>query len=411
MRILIVTQYFWPESFRVNDLVLALKERGHTITVLTGLPNYPRGRFFPGYGLGRVGRDAFEGIPVCRVPLVPRLTARSWQLALNFFSFAVSASLFTPLLCRGEYDLVFAFEPSPVTVALPAIVMRQLRRIPFIFWVQDLWPESLSATGAVSSPWVLAQVRRLVRWIYHRSDLILVQSKGFIPRVVEVGAEAARVRYFPNWAEAHYAPMESVPTDIEASLPKGFRIVFAGNLGAAQSLGTIVAAAARLRDHSDIHWVILGDGREEAALRRLVADAGVGKTVHLLGRKPVESMPVYFTAADALLVTLCADPIFALTIPSKVQSYLACGRPVLAVLDGEGSAVIREARVGMAVAAGDDAALAEAALHLYRLSPAERAALGHNGRVYFERHFARERLISQLELWMKEVVAEGMCAS
>jgi len=411
VRILIVSQYFWPENFRINDLVSALKERGHTITVLTGLPNYPRGRFFEGYGLGRTGRDEFEGIPVFRVPIFPRFTGRSWQLALNFASFALSSCLLAPFVCRSKYDIVFAFEPSPVTVALPAIVMRMLRRMPFIFWVQDLWPESLSATGAVSSPWVLGLVRGLVRWIYRRSDRILVQSKGFIPRVVEVGADAARVRYFPNWAETLYVPMESVPSEIEASLPKGFRIVFAGNLGAAQSLGTIVAAAARLRDHSDIHWVILGDGREEAALRRLVADAGVGKTVHLLGRKPVEAMPAYFAAADALLVTLRADAIFALTIPSKVQSYLACGRPVLAALDGEGADVIREAGAGIAVAAGDDAALAEAALHLYRLSPVERAALGRNGRAYFERHFERERLVSQLELWMKDAVAEGMCVS
>ncbi len=411
MHILIVSQYFWPENFRINDLVLALKERGHTITVLTGLPNYPRGRFFEGYGLGRTGRDEFEGITVYRVPVVPRFVGRPWQLVINFASFALSSCLLAPFFCRSKYDIIFAFEPSPVTVALPAIVMRRLRRMPFIFWVQDLWPESLSATGAVSSSWVLGLVGKLVRWIYRRSDLILVQSKAFIPSVIEVGADAARVRYFPNWAETLYVPMESVPSEIEASLPKGFRIVFAGNLGAAQSLATIVAAAARLRDHSDIHWIILGDGREEAALRRLVADAGVGNNVHLLGRRPVESMPAYFAAADVLLVTLRADPILALTIPSKVQSYLACGRPVLAALDGEGAEVIREAGAGVPVPAGNDAGLAKEALRLYQLPPGERATLGRNGRAYFERHFSRECLVSQLELWVKDAVAEGMCVS
>jgi glycosyltransferase involved in cell wall biosynthesis len=345
------------------------------------------------------------------VPLFPRFAGRSWQLALNAFSFAISASLFVPLLYRGKYDLIFAFEVSPVTVALPAILMRRVKRLPFLFWVQDLWPESLSATGAVSSPLALSMVRRFVRWVYRHSDLILVQSKRFIPRVVEVGADAARVRYFPNWAESLYAPMENVPSEIEASLPKGFRIVFAGNLGTAQSLGTIVAAATRLGKHSNIHWVIIGGGREEAMFRRLVADSGVANNVHLLGRKPVESMPGYFAAADTLLVTLRADPLFALTIPSKVQSYLACGRPVLGALDGEGADVIRESGAGIVVAASDDAELANAALDLYRLSPAERVVLGRNGRAYFERHFERERLVSQLESWMKDAVAEGMCVS
>jgi len=405
MRILVVTQYFWPESFRVNDLALGLKERGHAVAVLTGLPNYPTGRFFPGYGFFTPSSEEFNGLPVYRVPLIPRGSGQRWRLALNYFSFAIFASLLAPVHCRGAFDLIFVFEPSPITVGIPAMMLKKFKRAPIMFWVQDLWPESLSATGAIRSELLLHWVAKLVRFIYERCDRILVQSEGFIPSVTALGADPQRVAYFPNWAETIYRPVATAEDAPERKeVPAGFCVMFAGNIGAAQSFETILEAATLLRQHQDIHWVVVGDGHRRAWVEGQILERGLKQSVHLLGPRPAEVMPRYFALADALLVTLKCDPIFALTIPSKVQSYLACAKPILAALDGEGARVVRESGAGIVCPAEDAKALAESVLRLSRMSPQERAAMGQKGRTYFEANFEREKLLDRLEGLMLEMI-------
>jgi glycosyltransferase involved in cell wall biosynthesis len=407
LRVLIVTQYFWPESFRINDLAAGLKERGHEVVVLTGVPNYPSGRFFPGYGLLSPKRESHDGIPVVRVPLLPRGMRNRWRLALNYLSFALSASLLGPLRCRGDYDVILVYEVSPITVGLPAILLRRVKAAPMMFWVQDLWPESLSATGQVASPMVLRATAALARFIYRRCDRILVQSKGFIPRVEAAGADPRRVAYFPNWAETLYRPVTLPPDAPERhEMPPGFRILYAGNIGKAQSFETILEAARRLRDQPELQWVILGEGHERAWLEDRVAAMELKDRVHLLGSRPMETMPRYFAAADALLVTLRRDPIFALTIPSKLQSYLACGTPVLAALDGEGSRIVEESGGGLTCPAEDVEGLVRAVLTLYHMSASERASMGRKGRAYFESHFERTKLLDRLEGWMEALVRQ-----
>jgi glycosyltransferase involved in cell wall biosynthesis len=405
LRILILTQYFWPESFRITDLALGLQARGYEVTVLTGMPNYPGGRFLPGYGAFSPPSEDHEGIAIRRVPLVPRFSGRGWQLALNYFSFALSASVLGPLRCRGPFDAIFVFEPSPITIGIPAAVLRAIKSAPVLLWVQDLWPESLQATGAVKSKVVLGWVERLVRWIYRRCDRILVQSEAFTPRVAALDGDPARIRYFPNWAEALYRPAE-VPADApeRPALPKGFRVMFAGNIGAAQSFETILAAAERLREHGDIQWVVLGDGHQRAWVAREIARRGLEAAVRLLGQHPMEKMPTYFALADVLLVTLRNDPVFALTIPSKIQSYMACGRPIVASLDGEGARVVESAGCGLTCAAGDAEGLARAVLAASRMTRAAREQMGARGRAYFLEHFERERLLGQLERMIAEVI-------
>jgi len=409
VRILIVSQYFWPESFRINDLALGLKERGHVVTVLTGMPNYPSGRLFSGYGLFSPSNDDFHGMPVHRVPLIPRGKGQRYRLAMNYLSFAFSASLLAPFRCRGDFDLIFVYEPSPITVGLPALLLKKLKHAPIMFWVQDLWPESLSATGAARSRWLLRWVAKMVRFIYQRCDRILVQSEGFIPNVTSMGADAQHVTYFPNWAEAVYQPVEVDTLAPErAEMPDGFRVLFAGNIGAAQSFETLLAAAEQLMPQADIHWVILGDGHRKAWLEEQIAARGLKDRVHLLGRQPVEAMPRYFALADALLVSLRRDPIFALTIPSKVQSYLACAKPILAALDGEGARAVREAGAGLTSPAEDATALAESVLQLYQMKPERRAMMGRNGRSYFEANFERDSLLDRLEVLMQAIKRQSM---
>jgi glycosyltransferase involved in cell wall biosynthesis len=412
VKLLIVSQYFWPEDFRINDLAVGLAKRGHEVTVLTGKPNYPEGRFHATYGFFRHARDAYQGVNVVRVPLIPRGRGGRIRLALNYASFSLFASLLGPFRCGARYDAILVYEPSPITVGLPALVMKKRTGAPIFFWVQDLWPESLSATGAVRSRALLNLVERFVRFVYRGCDRILVQSLAFSEPIQRLGVEKDRILYFPNSAEDFYGPVEADRVPEGVALPTGFRIMFAGNIGAAQALDTVLAAAERLRSQPDIHWIILGDGRLAPWVRDEIGRRKLEHCVHLLGRHPAESMPHWFALADAMLVTLKREPIFALTIPSKVQSYLACAKPIVAALDGEGGRIVRESGAGIAVAAEDPDALAQSVLRMYEMPEAERREMGLRGRRYFEAHFERRMLLERLEQWILNLTRQPeRCAS
>lgn len=413
MRVLIVTQYFWPEPFRINDVAHGLRDLGHEVTVLTGMPNYPEGRFFEGYGFFGPARDSYDGIPVLRVPILPRGGSGGLRLALNYLSFVMMGSLLGPLKLRQKFDAILVYEPSPVTVMLPALVMRWLRRIPVLFWVQDLWPESLSATGMIRSRWVLSVVERMVRFIYRHSDRILIQSQAFREPIEQLDGAAKKIVFLPNSAEAFYRPIELEADASERRLmPEGFRVVFAGNIGAAQGFETIIDAATLLRDQPGIQWIVLGDGRMREWAATEVEARGLQDSVHFLGRFAPETMPRFFALADVLLVTLRRDPIFALTVPGKLQSYLACGKPIVAALDGEGARVLAEAEAGLACPAGDPRALADAVVALYNMPDFERKRIGDRGRAYFEAQFERGMLLSRLNRCIHETVKENdQCAS
>jgi glycosyltransferase involved in cell wall biosynthesis len=409
VNILIVTNHFWPEEFRINDLALGLKERGHSISVLTGIPNYPAGRFFSGYGFFKKTSEVYNGINIYRAPLIPRGSASGIRLAINYVSYALSACLVAPFRCRDRYDLILVFESSPITVGLPAILLKWLKNIPIMFWVQDLWPDTLSATGVVRSERVLSWVTLLVRFIYKQCDSILIQSRAFAESVTNLAPSQTSVHYYPNSAEALYQPLLLDKNAPEFRLiPAGFRIMFAGNIGVAQDFETILAAAELLKDHHDIHWIIIGDGRKREWVEQEVIKRGLSEQFHLLGRYPVETMPRFFSHADAMLVTLKSEPIFALTIPSKIQSYLACARPIVAALDGEGALVIEEAGAGMVCSAEDSYALAESVLNMYRLPIHERKAIGECGREYFLKEFDREMLLDRMEELLLELVPRNI---
>ncbi len=403
MHILIVTQYFWPENFRINDIALGLLARGHQVSVLTGVPNYPDGSFFDGYGYFNKQQD-YHGVKVLRVPLIPRGKGGGLGLIINYISFAVTASIAGPLLCKGKIDLIFVFEPSPITVGIPALILKKFKSAPILFWVQDLWPESLSATGAVKSKTVLALVARLVKCIYRRCDRILVQAKSFYCSIQQQGGEKGSILYFPNSAESIFTTPSSASQHIPL-LPEGFKVMFAGNIGAAQDFETIIASAKSLQGYNNIHWIIVGDGRMRGWSETEVKKCGLGDNFHFLGRYPLDAMPSFFSHADVLLVTLKKDPIFALTIPSKIQSYLACGKPIIAALDGEGANVIEESGAGFTSASGEPDALAKAVLKMYETPQQEREKMGAKGREYYEANFDRDMLLDRLDGWMKELVA------
>jgi len=276
-----------------------------------------------------------------------------------------------------------------------------------MIWVQDLWPETVVAVSAIKSGWILRVVGGLSDRIYRGCDRILVQSKQFIAQLTARGIEPSVIEYLPNWAEEFYRPLAVTDGCVDPLPgPRGFRILFAGNIGSAQSFETIIEAAFRLRAFDDIHWIVIGDGNRRAWLEQESHRRGLASNFRLLDRQPPEKMPLYFSFADVLLVTLRADPVFALTIPSKIPSYLACGKPLIGALDGEGARIIEEANAGIICHAENAGALADATMKIYRMSAAERQRLGENGRAYFEAHFERERRLDQLEASMKDLASK-----
>ena len=406
MNILVVTQYFWPENFRVNELVSDFVARGHRVTVLTGQPNYPAGQFFEGYGRHGPRVEHALGAEIIRVPMLARGGGGGLRLALNFLSFAISASVAAYTRLRGTFDAVFVFEVSPVTVGIPAIVASRRFNIPLLFWVLDLWPETLAATGAVRAKPALWLVGLLVRWIYRNCSRVLVASRAFVDNVRHYGATQQKVRYFPNWIEAEFHADEHA--DISGwKLPQGFRIVYAGNIGASQGFPEIVAAAEQLAVVCpQVHWVIAGDGRMAPWVKEEVVSRKLGDRFLFLGQQPQELMPPLFAAADALIVGLKAESVFAQTVPGKVQSYLAAGKPILAMLDGEGAKIIDEAGAGLTCGTGDVDALVARVKHLTEMTEAQRAAMGARAQAYANAEFDRKKLFDRLEGWFTEAVAE-----
>jgi len=404
LRILVVSQYFWPENFRVNDLVKEWVQRGHQVTVLTGIPNYPAGKVFDAYRDQPSDFASFEGAEVVRVPMLPR-DSGGLRLMLNYLSFVVGGGVFGTWRLRGKpADVIFVFEPSPVTVGLPAVWLGKIKNAPVMFWALDLWPETLAAIGVVRSPRVLGWVGHLVRYIYNRCTLVLGQSRGFLGSIARYCDDKAKIRYFPSWAEDVFMDDSVKPAPEVPEWTDGFTVVFAGNIGEAQDMPAVLDAAERLKDNASIRWVIVGDGRKSDWLQAEVARRGLVKQVLLPGRFPVERMPSFYAHADALLVSLKRDPVFSMTIPGKVQSYLMAGIPLLGMLDGEGAAVIRDAQAGLTCEAGDGAGLAQAVLALAAMATAERHQMGLNGREYAQREFGRAQLMDRLDALLAEAV-------
>lgn len=401
MRVLLVSQYFWPESFQINKIATALGAHGVEVEVLTGKPNYPAGKIFPGFSAGGWQSETYHGVLVHRVPLLPRGNG-GVRLALNYLSFVITGLLMAPWkLRKKKYDVIFVYALSPILQALPAIFLAWLKGARTVLWVQDLWPESLSATGHVSNPHILKAVEKVVRYIYRKMDLLLVQSEAFVAPVHAL-AGGTPIAYYPNSVDDSFAAPASHPVPAVPGLDAPFSVLFAGNIGTAQAVQVIVEAARLLKDHADISFVVVGDGSRLAWMQAQVAEHGL-HNVHLPGRFPVENMPGFMRKASALLVTLADEEIFRFTVPSKVQAYLAAGRPIIACLNGEGARLVDGARAGLTVPAEDGAALADAVLRLYRLDEDQRAAMGRRGAEYHIAHFSHAMLIDQLVTFLRPV--------
>lgn len=399
MRILIISQYFWPENFKINDIALGLKERGHEVVILTGIPNYPQGTFFDGYNKNS-GDEEWEGIKIIRSKLLPRGDGSGIKLFFNYFSFAFNASIKVGKI-KDCFDRILVFETSPVTVGIPAIFAKRRFKAPYFFWVQDLWPASLTAAGGINNKLVLAFFDRLTRLIYKHSSKVLIQSRAFKDYILKQKVSVEKLVYLPNTTESFYKHLPK-SSKYDSIIPEGFKLLFAGNLGEAQSLDTFVQATKVVIDRGyNVQWIIVGDGRYKLTLEELIRKLGIEKHIHFVGKYPSTEMSDFFSYANALYVTLKDEYIFSLTIPSKVQSYLACGKPILASLNGEGAKIIKESNSGYVSNAEDVSGLVDNIIKIYKLSEDERKQLGNNGLNYFNKEFKRSVVLDTLEKILK----------
>lgn len=406
MKILVVSQYFWPENFRINDLCSALVEKGHEVTVLTAQPNYPEGAIFKEFKNQPTKFDAFEGCEIVRVPIIARGKNNSLKLALNYLSYALSASIFGLFKLRNkQFDVIFVCQLSPVTVALPAILYKKIYKKKIVMWVLDLWPDSLVSVNATKSSKVIKLVGKLVNYIYKNSDLILGQSRLFIDKIANCCDDKAKIHYFPSWSESLFSnDQDSIKKVDDIESAKGsFKILFAGNIGEAQDFSSTVKAFESLKaQHVDAKLFVVGSGRSEAWLTEEIKKLKLDKHIYLLGRHPLEEMPNYYHSVDALLVTLKKDPAFAMTIPGKVQSYMASGKPILGMLDGEGNKVINESMGGIACGSGESETLAKNIMTLMSLSKQELDMMAERSSKYADNNFNRETLVTKLESWLHQ---------
>jgi glycosyltransferase involved in cell wall biosynthesis len=395
MKILIVTQYFYPENFKSNDLAFELKKKGHDVMVLTGIPNYPEGKIYDGYGYFKKRKELINEVTVIRSLLLTRGNGNGVRLFLNYFSWAFFASLTAIKLSSKKFDAIIVHEPSPITQFYPALVLKKLQKTPVYFWVMDLWPESLEIAGGIKNRFILNLFTRMVRYFYKESEKILITSKGFKKSILEKGNFEHKIEYFPNWAEDTIS-LGNTAFPIPA-LPEGFKIMFAGNIGEAQDMDSIMTAALHLKGNQDVKFILVGDGRKMKFVKEFIKENHLEQTVYTLGRYPVEAMASFFKAADILLVSLKDDPIFNITVPAKVQAYMSSGKPILAMLNGEGAENIAEADCGFSVPAGDSEKLAATIHEISQMKKEDLSLLGNNGKKFYEANYKMEKCISNLE--------------
>jgi colanic acid biosynthesis glycosyl transferase WcaI len=398
MKILVVSQYFWPENFRINDLCTGLVEKGHSVTVLTGVPNYPGGAVFKEYQDNPRGFDSLAGVEIVRSPIITRGSNSRVLLALNYLSYFVSASTWGMVkLRKHDFDIVFVCQLSPVTIAIPAIAYKYLFKKPIVMWVLDLWPESLQATGLTNSRLILGAIDKLVRFIYWKCDIVLGQSKVMVHEIQSKVKLKEKVSYFPSWAEDVFISGQSAAKVSEIQDFDGFKLLFAGNVGESQDFPKVLDAMDYVRRiNPNVALFIVGDGRAMPYVKSRIREAGLEDNVKLLGRFPIEQMPGFYNSADALLVSLRDEHIFSMTIPGKVQSYLAAGKPLLGMLNGEGASVINESGAGFAAPASDYQALAEHILFLANLPVDKREEMGRKSIEYGRKNYDRNSLIDRL---------------
>lgn len=388
--ILVISQYFYPEQFRINDICQEWVKRGYQVTAVTGIPNYPQGKFYDSYGICRRRKERYQGIDIIRLPIVPRGN-NSLMLVLNYLSFVLTAGIwsrFTGL----RADKVFIFEVSPMTQALPGVWYAKRRRIPCFLYVQDLWPDNVEMVTGIHNRHVLGSLDRMVSYIYKKCSRIFVTSPSFKQVLIRRHVPERKVTYWPQYAEDFYQPVK------KDTGPRPFTIIFTGNIGYAQGLEILPRTAHSLRDDG-VQFLIVGDGRYRREMEEEIKKYKVSGMFAFTGRVLPEDVPVYFAKSDAAFISFKDIPLFANTIPAKLQSYMACGMPILAAAEGETERIIREAECGFCSPPGDVESLVS---NIYRMKNSNWMTLGKKARAYSEKFFRKEVLLNEMDKYLEE---------
>lgn len=394
-RVLLITQYFYPENFKSNDLAFELVKRGHQVDALVGIPNYPEGKYYQGYGLFKKRQEVVNGVHVYRAFQIPRGKG-GWRLPINYFSYAFFASLWIlfKFVWRKRYDCVIVHEPSPIFQALPAILYKKLRKVPVYIWVLDIWPEAIVSSGGIKNKKIYETVKKIVSYVYRNCDKILISSRRFREMIVDKGDFDSKIVYFPNWSEDILAMNQEY--DIPA-LPEGFRIMIAGNLGKVQNLDAVGEVMKELKD-TEVKWLIVGDGSKKAWLDGFIEENKLQEVAITYGKYPFKAMPAFYKEADALLVTLESGyRQLEAVVPARLQSYMSSGIPILAMIGQGTRELIEEADCGYAVPAGDYKALAQTIRDEVLPNKETFRKKGANGRAYYMKNFTLEKCITDLE--------------
>lgn len=397
MRILVVSQYYFPEQMRIIDICETLVSKGHQVSVVTGIPNYPQGKFYKGYGWFKKRKEIINGVEIYRLPIVPR-GKNFIGLSLNYFSFVFSGWIFS-FRKNPEADMVFTYEISPITQCLVGIWIGNRKRIPIVSYILDLWPESFQAVTGISSHWILRYLQRMVDYVYRKSTKILTSSKSYIQTIEKRDTPLDKIEFWPQYAEEFYQPIKKNNLENELLQQNGkLNIVFAGNVGIAQGLEILIPVAKKIKSSGlAICFVIIGDGRAKESLQKQIATANLTEYFLFIEKQPATKIPAYLACTDAALVVLKKSLIFSKTIPAKVQSYLACGIPVIVSADGEVQQVVKEAKAGFVADSEDAEGLFKAIVAFSKLDIQERGMLRNNAKDYSEKMFSKEKLICRLE--------------
>ena len=394
-RLLFICQYFHPETFRGNDIAYDLAQRGVEVTVICGTPNYPKGKFFKGYGWFKRRRETINGVRVIRLPIIPRGNGGKIKLLANYFSYFIVASLFMPfhLIANKKYDACFVQQLSPVMMSVPGVLFKKLTGRKLYTWVLDLWPESLKAAGGIDNPKILGFFNWFAKLEYRNSDKILVSSEGFKKNISSKGNFADKILHMPNWAEDEISNGDDLPIP---DFPNGFNVLFAGNIGEAQDFENIVEAAKLLKDEDNINLIIVGDGRKKEWVETQIETNGLGARIKLLGRFGIEYMPSFFKKADCLFLSLKDDEILNLTVPAKLQAYMSNGKPIVAMINGDANRLIKEIGCGISVPASSPEKFADALRTLRDLNDDKRQQMGQSAQRYCALNYNKTKILDNL---------------
>lgn len=400
MRILVISQYYYPEQFRINDICKELVKRGHKVTVLTGIPNYPEGKYYKGYGVTKKRKDIKDGVDIIRLPIIPR-GKNSIMLILNYISFIISG-FFWSKFTRKKFDKVFIYEVSPMLQALPGVWYANRKKIDSYIYVMDLWPESIQLVTNLNNKVILKFINRIVDYIYKNCKKIFTSSESFIENIHKRGHSKNKLVFWPQYAEEFYKPLDKKDYTKEEMQTKDFKIVFAGNIGYAQGLEIVIDTAKILKEKNiKVKFYLIGNGRAKEELIKDVEENNLQDYIKFIDKQPAEKIPEYYANADMAFITLKKNLISDEILPAKLQSYFACGVPILGSADGEIKQVIEKSKAGFCVESGNAEKLAEQIEKCMNLTKEELKQMQQNSREFYEKNYEKQMLLNVLEKEMK----------